>query len=323
MKNGTVEGISGKPDGEQLALINKFTRRNLSEDEVFVFSVTLCDNEVDRDFERFTDNSLETLKDLFVGKTGIFDHSHRAENQCARIFRTEVVSEPDRKTKAGDEYRKLKAWAYTVRSDKNKDFILDIDAGIKKEVSVGCATAKRVCSVCGNDSDTCMHRRGRYYTVNGQKKLCFFELENPTDAYEWSFVAVPAQPAAGVTKSFSKKGKTTMNIDELMKRFETEDETVLTKAQADELRKEFSLMKSLSNAAGEYLNEQKRLIIKNVCENIDQNSREIIITALDKISPQEMFKLYCASQKDKDEIAPQLRKKSKKTQNPSNRNFIV
>ena len=31
--------------------------------------------------------------------------------------------------------------------------------------------------------------------------LCFHQLEGATDAYEWSFVAVPAQKAAGVMKS--------------------------------------------------------------------------------------------------------------------------
>ena len=33
-------------------------------------------------------------------------------------------------------------------------------------------------------------------------KLCYGLLKEPTDAYEFSFVAVPAQRGAGVTKSF-------------------------------------------------------------------------------------------------------------------------
>ena len=43
---------------EELALINKYTRRQLSKDEVYVFSVVLCDNDIDRDGERFTVESL-------------------------------------------------------------------------------------------------------------------------------------------------------------------------------------------------------------------------------------------------------------------------
>ena len=38
---------------EELAIINRFTKRALKEDEVYTFAVRLCDNEVDRDGERF------------------------------------------------------------------------------------------------------------------------------------------------------------------------------------------------------------------------------------------------------------------------------
>ena len=51
---------------KELELINSYARRQLSADEVYVFSVVLCDNEVDRDFERFTVDSLKKLGELFV-----------------------------------------------------------------------------------------------------------------------------------------------------------------------------------------------------------------------------------------------------------------
>ena len=38
-------------------------------------------------------------------------------------------------------------------------------------------------------------------------KLCFTELQGAEDAYEWSFVAVPAQRGAGVLKTFSGGGE--------------------------------------------------------------------------------------------------------------------
>ena len=34
----------------------------------------LCDNEIDRDWERFSPETLKGLAPLFVGKSGIFDH---------------------------------------------------------------------------------------------------------------------------------------------------------------------------------------------------------------------------------------------------------
>ena len=181
--------------------INRYTRRELSADEVYVFPLILCDNEIDRDFERFSIEALAKLRRLFIGKTGIFDHNPKGENQTARIFDTAVEKDELRYTGTGETYHFLTAKAYMMRSDKNHDLILDIDAGIKKEVSVGCAVAEVICSVCGANTKEkpCEHMSGKVYGG----KTCHFTLQKPTDAYEWSFVAVPAQPAAGVTKAYT------------------------------------------------------------------------------------------------------------------------
>ncbi len=189
---------------ETLDKINKFTRRDFSEDELYTFSVILCDNDTDRDFERFSDNALSSLSKLFIGKTGIFDHDPSTNNQNARIFETEIVSDPDKLTRSGSPYKFLKAYAYMVRTDNNKNLIAEIDGGIKKEVSISCAASKRICSVCGCDRSVsaCSHVKGKKY--NGT--LCFNTLDDITDAYEWSFVAVPAQVNAGVTKKYTSDG---------------------------------------------------------------------------------------------------------------------
>ena len=73
---------------EELALINRHTLRDLTRDEVFCFSLTLCDNLVDRDMERFDVPALHRLAELFDGKTGIADHSMKSEDQMARIYKT-------------------------------------------------------------------------------------------------------------------------------------------------------------------------------------------------------------------------------------------
>ena len=177
-------------------LINRHSVRELTPEEVFCFAVLLCDNEVDRDFERFDKATLEKLAGLFLGKSGIFDHNWSAKEQVARLYRTEVVRGEGR-TQAGDLYYYLRGYAYMTRTEKNADLIAEIEAGIKKEVSVGCAIGRTVCSICGVENGKCEHVKGQEYGG----KLCFFTLKDPTDAYEWSFVSVPAQPAAGVTKS--------------------------------------------------------------------------------------------------------------------------
>ncbi len=189
-------------DDEIMAKINRFTRREFSADEVYTFPVVLCDNEVDRDGERFSITALEKLGELFVGKTGIFDHNPKGENQTARIFDTKVIKDGTKKTSVGEDYTYLEGKAYILKSEKNKELISEIDGGIKKEVSVSCSVKKEICSVCHTDrrQKMCAHVKGKVY----KNQVCHIILDEPTDAYEFSFVAIPAQKNAGVTKSFVK-----------------------------------------------------------------------------------------------------------------------
>lgn len=206
---------------EMLEQLNKFTRRQHSEDEVFIFTVTLCDNEIDRDNERFSRKSLDELAEKFIGVTGIFDHNPKGGNQTARIFMTEVIDE-DRENSIGERYAYLKGYAYMVRTSSNADLIREIDGGIKKEVSVSCTADRRVCSVCGTDRrvKACHHVKGRRY--DGEK--CFLSLEDISDAYEWSFVAVPAQVRAGVTKKFEEDIPDAEDVPESVENTEAADE---------------------------------------------------------------------------------------------------
>ena len=178
----------GVPSAVQLEAINAQAKACLTAEQVYVFSLRLCDDQVDRDFERFDTRALPGLAKLFIGKTGIVDHKWSSENQVARIFETQVVQEE------GVSY--IKAWAYIRRGGANEEIIADIEAGIKKEVSVGCAMGMSICSVCGNEYGTCGHMKGESY--DGQ--VCCAILQEPMDAYEFSFVAVPAQREAGVLK---------------------------------------------------------------------------------------------------------------------------
>lgn len=213
-----------------LEKLNKFTRRELSADEVYIFPVVLCDNDIDRDNERFSRKSLETLAEKFIGVTGIFDHDPKGENQTARVFAAEVAEE-NRKNSIGEPYAYLKGYAYMVRTDKNADLIREIDGGIKKEVSISCAADRQVCSVCGADRrvKACRHVKGRTY--DGKK--CFVTLEDISDAYEWSFVAVPAQVKAGVTKKFEEADIDNADASEGEARSEIEERIGRTLAEKD------------------------------------------------------------------------------------------
>ena len=181
---------SGVPTAVQLDAINALAKAQLKAEQVYVFSLRLCDDQPDRDWERFDAAALPGLAKLFLGKTGIVDHKWSSEKQVARIFETQVVKE--------DGVSFIKAWTYIRRGSANDEIIADIEAGIKKEVSVGCAMGRAVCSVCGSEYGTCGHQKGESY--DGQ--VCCAILQEPMDAYEFSFVAVPAQRDAGVLKGF-------------------------------------------------------------------------------------------------------------------------
>ena len=160
----------------ELEAIARYSRRRLTAEEVYTFPLVLCDNDLDRDHECFTDAALEKLAVLFRGKTGIFDHDPRGEKQTARIYRCAVEEEPGRLNHRGEPYKALKAWAYMVRTAANADLILEIDGGIKKEVSVGCSIGKKVCSICGADRQeaTCGHQPGKKYGVpHISEAICF------------------------------------------------------------------------------------------------------------------------------------------------------
>ena len=243
---------AGTPGEEDLALIGKYARRELAPEEVYVFPAVLCDNEVDRDGERFSIPALERLAELFVGKTGIFDHDPRGRNQTARIYRCRVERDPERRTGAGEPYCALRADAYMIRSPETESLIREIDGGIKKEVSVGCACAAARCSICGADrrQAPCGHRPGEVY--GGE--LCHTVLEEPTDAYEWSFVAVPAQPAAGVVKGLAPRSGEPG--DWVEKALEAGEGLALTPAEARELGRWAGELLSLSRE-GRRLREKR------------------------------------------------------------------
>lgn len=188
----------------ELKAINKYTTEPLKAEDVFVFKAVLCDNEVDRDFDHFTVKALQDLQRLFLGKTVIKDHTYRADNQVARIYGTELV-QGSKVTKQGEIYTQLVAHCYMLNKASNEDLIADIKGGIKKEGSVGFRPSSAICSICGTDNAKtyCRHWAGKEYDKEGGKALCTFKLDGCSDAYEFSLVAVPAQRAAGVSKSYN------------------------------------------------------------------------------------------------------------------------
>jgi len=196
-----------KADAERdIALINQYSLKELKPEDVMCFSLVLCDNEVDRDYEKFPIKSLETLAKMFVGKTGIKDHSWAMKNQVARLYRVELEKTAERNS-LGEQLVQLRGSAYMLRTPENESLITSIEGGIVKEVSVGFGIKKLTCSICGEQLKAswwqptkCKNDHIKGQVFDG--KTCIGLMEDPTDAYEFSFVAVPSQRGAGTTKGF-------------------------------------------------------------------------------------------------------------------------
>lgn len=284
----------GVPTDDDMLLINEHTLKKLTKDDVFCFSVILCDNDIDRDFERFDESALKTLEGLFVGKTGILNHSMKSEDQSCRTYKTQFMVDKDKKTIDGQPYMYLKAWCYTVKSDKNQSLIKDIESGIKKEVSISCASKSRICSICG--SENCHHIAGKTYEGNP----CYKTITGITDAYEWSFVAVPAQRKAGVTKHFVKE-KTMENILKSIK-----EEKSLTLKEKD-LKKLSDYMDTLriQSADGEkYRNTLVNNAKKNFALAIPSLDGECVDEILKNLSSDTLEALCTSLEKQTKSILP-------------------
>jgi hypothetical protein len=274
IKKETQVSASGVPTAAQLEAINAQARAKMSEEQVYVFSVRLCDDQVDRDGERFDTAALPELAKLFIGKTGIIDHKWSSDSQVARIFAAEVVKE--------DAVSYIKAWAYIRRGGNADEVIADIEAGIKKEVSVGCAMGRCICSICGSEYGECGHQKGEHY--DGQ--LCCGILKEPMDAYEFSFVAVPAQRNAGVIKGMGKG----MKLKELADEFGAQQEYRALYKQAE---------------LGKLYEKQLRDDVVRLCLVLDLGAAEPVLRGvIDKAAAEDLMKLKEALEGRMRELMP-------------------
>ncbi len=322
MKDGYIEkGYT--PKNEDLEKIRQFTRKEFNEEDLFIFSLILCDNDIDRDYEKFSVKALNELAVLFIGKTGIFDHNMKASNQMARIFDTFVEKIDGKKTQDGEDYYALKAKAYMVKNDENKSLITDIDAGIKKEVSVSCSMGKNTCSICNIDrkSKGCKHINGRTY--NGKK--CFSILSDVVDAYEWSFVAVPAQKEAGVTKSYKlEKGEISMqDITKCLKG--NENEVVISKDDADAICSYVEEIEEYAKLGKEYKKSLIKELVSLCSKSIPELDLSVFKNVASVMTTKELLTFKDAFEKQqavKNMPSPQL-SKTTKTQKANYNEFKI
>ncbi len=109
--------------------------------------------------------------------------------------------------------------------------------------------------------------KGRMYSG----KLCHTVLDDVTDAYEWSFVAVPAQVNAGVTKHY------------------TENETHFTDADVNALKNaRQDIFRDIIRLAFMNGGEVYSKSVSDMAENLDMQSLITLKHKLEKNVPTEI-----------------------------------
>jgi hypothetical protein len=214
----SVSGVS-EIDGA-LELINKHTIEPLNANDVFLFKVILCDNDIDRAYEKMSNEFLDAFASKSIGLTGLKDHDWESDNQLSRLYDVEVVVDETVTTKLGEPRKYVLGKAYTLR--RFTDYIEKINAGLLKEVSVSFKSVNDTCSICGGkmvkgkgDIPVCENKH-----VGGQtydNKLCYSNLTELEEVYEWSLVAVPCQQNSGIkNKSIMDGGNGIMKKSKFM-----------------------------------------------------------------------------------------------------------
>ena len=183
----------GSPTPSDFELIKSFIKsEDITPNDLFVYPVRLCDNCKDRDGERFSDAALNSIAILSVGVVGIKNHDWSSENAHSRIYKADIEEV--------DGIKSVIGYAYTLVTNSTTEFINNIKSGLLAEVSIG-FSAKN------------------YSELDGIRVI-----EDVDDVFEWSFVAVPAQPKAGVVKNMSKEVNR-MELEARIKELEAEVET--------------------------------------------------------------------------------------------------
>lgn len=275
-----------------MAEINIFSKKELQKEDVYVFSMVLCDNEVDRDLEQFPSDSLNVFANLFVGKPLILDHKHTTDKQIGRIFKTLVEPVESLYNSVNEPYYVLTAQAYIVRNEEFNPIIEKIETGILKEISVATSVNESICSICGNDYWDCNHQKGIEY---GQK-MCYAKLVDPIDAFEASIVTIPAQPLARITKHYDseKKGDLKLVYNKRLQNYGMSEKD-FEKMQKDGEIDSLELINFLDSYA--YDLSQKSVKFDDICDStgISENdiNKDYVINLLKEAKEsQEVVKKY-------------------------------
>ena len=210
-----------------------------------------------------------------------------------------------------------------VKSEENASLITDIEAGIKKEVSVSCSMGKSTCSICGCDkrNSRCKHIAGNEY----KGKTAFSILSDVRDAYEFSFVAVPAQREAGITKSFELK-KEDINMTDIMKTLKSCDGSItISKSQADEILNHIDSLNEEAVLGREYRKSLAGEVVSLCAKAMPDMDLKVFSGVAQVMTTKELLSFKKAFEKSQhsDGVSVQLKPETAKASNSTYSNYKI
>lgn len=224
---------AGDASAEQLAGINSYALKDMQADEVYVRTMYLAHNGIDRDKEVMDDALLRDFERTLPGKGLFIKHPMSYDGDSGpgegRFFAARVLEmgfdeareklrEPGMQWPASAEKALvLESSFYAARTDDNKSLLTKIDAGVAGDVSIGFNHAERAPITDGNDN----HIATR--------------LHAPGEAYEGSLVWLGAQPGARIHKSAKPQEENDVDKDLKIKELEGDVEAaekMATEAEA-------------------------------------------------------------------------------------------
>ena len=170
----------------QKEMIKRFLPRDERNDYInwkdyYVFKIILCNNDVDKDHDRFSIPTLYQIRDMAIGKNGILDTMPSKENKSiiARIFDCSVEYDKGKTTIDGEPLLYVQAYAFLDKciSHGCGAIAQKIKDGFYNEVSIGCSIYES-------------HKVGLFDSELAPEYEITV-IDSITDLYEWAIVQKP------------------------------------------------------------------------------------------------------------------------------------
>lgn len=175
---------------QDLAKIQRFALTELKAEDLAVFRMNLCNDQIDRHASRFPEKELQTINRMIVGKPTMVNHDMGLLPR-GRFFDSRMSKGPTgtQSISTSRDALFVQPSTYMLREPENASFIRNIEAGIYSGTSIGFAFDNPECSVCNCDLRACAHWPGEEY----DGEMCHYIMHDVLDVFEGSIVPLGSQ----------------------------------------------------------------------------------------------------------------------------------